>query len=398
MRRTLTDKGVAALKPRAKRYAEPDPELRGHVIRVQPSGAKAFYAVTRDPAGKQIWTRVEDCAVMPIAEAREAAREILKRVRAGLPAIEVKPDSVAAVVESWLTRYAEPKKLRTLAEIRRVLNAHILPDWRDREFVSIRRSDVTKLLDKIGDRHGTRAADYALTTFSSVANWYAARTDDYVPPLARGMKRQTLAEQSRDRILGDAEIRAVWRAAESSGMFGAIVRLALLTAQRRTKVAEMRRSDISPDGEWTVPGEGREKGTGGVLRLPEAALTIIRAQIPVAGNPHVFPGTGASGSFQSFGPAKAALDAKLPTDMPNWVLHDCRRTARSLMSRAGVRPDVAELVLGHAIRGVAGIYDRHRYTEEKAAALAALANLIGAILNPAAADNVVPMESGRAGR
>jgi integrase len=73
-----------------------------------------------------------------------------------------------------------------------------------------------------------------------------------------------------------------------------------------------------------------------------------------------------------------------------WTFDDLRRTARSLMSRAGVRPDIAERVLGHAIPGVEGVYDRHSYDEEKAQALEALAMLLQRIVAPQGA-NVVPM-------
>ena len=84
------------------------------------------------------------------------------------------------------------------------------------------------------------------------------------------------------------------------------------------------------------------------------------------------------------------FDAKLPADMPRWVMHDLRRTARSLMSRAGVRPDIAERVLGHAIPGVAGIYDRFKYRAEKADALQRLAALIESIIHPK--ENVLPLD------
>ena len=79
--------------------------------------------------------------------------------------------------------------------------------------------------------------------------------------------------------------------------------------------------------------------------------------------------------------------------MAHWTIHDLRRTARSLLSRAGVRPDISERVMGHAIVGVEGVYDRHRYDVEKAHALQALADLIDRILNPPAA-NVVPLRAG----
>ena len=124
----------------------------------------------------------------------------------------------------------------------------------------------------------------------------------------------------------------------------------------------------------------REKDTAGSLLLPELALEIIRAQPRLANNEHIFAGRG-DGPYAGFSQAKTRFDAKV-TDVAPWVIHDLRRTARSLMSRAGVRPDVAERVMGHAIPGVEGVYDRHSYREEKADALRRLAALINSITNP----------------
>jgi integrase len=409
-RRTLSDKGVAALKPRAERFAYPDPELAGHYVRVQPkSGAKAYVAVARTPTGKQVWSSIGACDVMKIDEARELARDVIKRVRAGLPAVDAKPDSVKAVVDNWIKLYLEHKKkqhlpindparyrLRSQREIRRMLNSHILPAWRDREFISIKRSDITKLMDKVADRHGDRAADYVLTTFSSIANWYARRVDDYNSPIPRrGMRRQSVKAQARARILTDDEIKTVWAAAADAGKFGAIVKLLLLTGQRMSRVAEMKWSEVDGDGLWTLPLAPREKENGGKLQLPPAALEVIRAQARVDGNDHVFPGRMRGdyrGPFKGLGQTKAVMDRK--TGMSGWVVHDLRRTARSLMSRAGVRPDISERTLGHAIVGVAGTYDRFEYRGEKADALARLAALIDDIVHPRPA-NVVPMAAKR---
>jgi integrase len=390
MRKSLTDKGVAALKPRAERYAFADPEMTGHYVRVQPSGTKTFTTVARTPAGKQVWTNVGAADVMPIAEAREAAREIIKRVRAGLPPIETAPDSVASVVKNWTERHLEANGLRSKREITRLLRSHILPAWGDREFVSIRRSDVTALMDKVESMHGARAADYVLNVFSSIANWHARRVDDYVPPIVKGMRRQSTKAQARERILTDDEIRTLWVAAAEAGKFGAIVRLLLLTAQRMTRVAEMRWSEVDAGGLWTLPLAPREKMNGGKLQLPPAALAIIQAQPRVAGNEHVFPGRmrgDYAGPFKGLGQSKAVMDAR--TGMSGWTVHDLRRTARSLMSRAGVLPDIAERVLGHAIVGIRGTYDRFEFRDEKALALMQLAALIDGIVHPRA--NVVPM-------
>jgi len=144
----------------------------------------------------------------------------------------------------------------------------------------------------------------------------------------------------------------------------------------------MRWEDVSVDGEWRIPTEEREKGTGGFLVLPDLALEIIRKQPRLSDNPYVFAGRG-KGHFSGYSKCKRALDTKL-TNIEPWVLHDLRRTARSLMSRAGVRPDIAERVLGHAIAGVEGVYDRHDYRDEKADALERLAQLVSSIINPQA--------------
>jgi integrase len=394
MRKTLTDKGVAALKPRGRRYAFPDPELRGHWIRVQPSGAKSFVVVTRGADGKQVWATTGSTEVLAIDEARERARAAVKRVKQGKPAFEAppaKPATFEDVAEQWLKRHVRAKGLRSEHELTRLLRAHVYSAWKGRAFLDIRRSDVAGLLDEVEDDHGARQADYVLAIVRGVMNWFATRHDDYVPAIVRGMRRTVPKERVRARILDDTEIRAVWKAAEANGTFGALVRLLLLTAQRREKVVSMRWQDISIAGVWTIPAEAREKGTAGELVLPPVAREIIRAQPHLGDNPYVLAGRG-NGHINGYSKSKRQFDARLP-DMTQWQLHDLRRTARSLLSRAGVRPDIAERVMGHAIPGVEGVYDRHKYRDEKADALQRLAALTDAIVNPR--ENVVPMAAKR---
>lgn len=387
-RKTLSDNGVVALKPKATRYTFPDPELRGHYVRVMPSGSKTFAAVARDPAGKQVWATIGATDHMEIEAARDAAREAIKRIRQGLPATEVKPkiETFADVADSYLKRHVAAKGLLSEKEIRRCLDVYVRPRWKDREFRSIRRGDVAKLLDRIEDENGGRQADYVLAIVRGITNWYATRNDEYQSPIVRGMRRTAPVSRKRERILSDDEIRVLWLTAESNGTFGAILRFALATAQRRDKVMTLRWSDISEDGIWTVPSADREKGTGGDLKLPPLALDVIRDQPRING--YVFAGRG-DGHFNGMSKAKVAFDQA--AGIEPWTIHDLRRTARSLMARAGVRPDVAERVLGHVIAGVEGVYDRHHYRDEKADALARLATLISTILTPT--DNVVPLGS-----
>jgi len=357
----------------------PDPKLAGHYVRVTPTGAKSFVTVARDPRGKQVWHTIGSTDLYKVEEARELARAAMKAIKSGES--REGPQSYESVSREWLKRHVDAKGLLSARELQRSLEKHILPVWAGREFTSIKRIDVAKLLDSVEDSAGPTAADGALGVVRAIANWYSTRNDDYVSPIVRGMRRANPKDRARDRILDDDEIRAVWKQAEANGTFGALLRLLLLTGQRRDTVASMRWEDVDGDT-WTIPnGNRRKKGTGGELVLPQAALEIITSQRRFASNPFVLAGRKYAAHYSSYGTGKRNFDAKLPP-MAQWGLHDLRRTARSLMSRAGVRPDIAERVLGHAIRGVEGVYDRHSYRDEKAHALKALASLIDSIVNP----------------
>ena len=227
-----TDAYIAALKPKAKRYSVADPELPSFYVRVQPTGAKSYIAIATDPSGKQIGTTIGTVALYGVAEAREKAREVIKAVRAGEGA---GLDTFMSVAGQWLKRHVEKNGIRTRAEIERVLARYILPRWAGRDFASIRRSDVTALLDHVEDKHGPRQADYCLTVFSSIANWYARRHNTYSSPLVRGMKRANGKERERGRVLSYDELRAVWAALPAGDTFGDLVKLLLLPGRGARK-------------------------------------------------------------------------------------------------------------------------------------------------------------------
>jgi integrase len=385
-RRSLTDRQLAALPRRRTRYILKDPQWPQHYVRVPPEGPIVFCAVARSPLDhKTRYATLGNTSAITIAEARERCREAIKRIKAGLPLVDPQPpqpESVAAVAANWLSRYVERNKLRSADELRRQVDKYIVPVWGARPFVDIKRSDIALLLDAIEDKHGPAMADAILSTLRMMANWFAARDDNYNAPFVRGMRRTPPQDRRRDRILTDAEIRQLWKAAEANGQYGAIVRLLLLTAQRYKKVATLCWSDIDDrTGVWTLRTEPREKQNAGRLKLPQIARDIIRAQPRVASSPFVFLYRANSGY------TKTEFDFRC--GVTDWRLHDLRRTARSLMSRAGVSSEHAERVLGHAIPGTEGIYDRHPYDAEKELALEKLATLIAHIVEPV--DNVRPL-------
>ena len=138
------------------------------------------------------------------------------------------------------------------------------------------------------------------------------------------------------------------------------------------------------DGVWTIPASRYKTGNEVVLPLSKAAQAVLE-ELPVLGQ-FVFSADGRK-PIGGLSERKAKLD-KL-SGVTDWVIHDLRRTARSLMSRAGVDADITERCLGHVIGGVRGVYDRHSFLEEKRMAFEKLAALIEGIVNPQ--DNVVPM-------
>jgi Arm DNA-binding domain len=217
---------------------EDDPELRGHYVRVRPTGAKTFCAVARAPNGKQVWHTIGASSLYTVAKAREKARAAIVAIQVGLD--RDGPETFEAVAESWFRRHVQAKKLISGPHIRRTLDCHLLPAWGSRDFAGIRRGDVAKLLDTVEDSASATVADFALATLRGLCNWYATRHDDYQSPIVRGMKRSDARVRARARILDDDEIRAVWRAAEANGAYGACIRIALLTAQRRETVTTLR--------------------------------------------------------------------------------------------------------------------------------------------------------------
>jgi integrase len=378
-RPSLTDKMIAKLERRSKRYTYTDPEQRNHFLRISPDPKVpiTFAVYARDPYGKVRYGKIGTTADLSVAQARERARQVLRNIKDGKDPIEKPkplPESTAEVAANWLEHYVRKNRLRSEYELKRILQRYILPPWRDRKFVELRRSDVRRLLDSVEANSGPVQAKNVLAVFRSMANWQQQRDDDYTLPLTRNMRPVI---PSRERILDDGELQAIWRASDDGTQFSALVRLLLLSAQRKTKVATMQWSDLNGDT-WNIRREPREKANAGRLQLPPLAMEVIAGLPRFAGNDYVFAGRGAN-PFDG-GTPKTQFDARC--GVTGWTLHDLRRTARSLMSRAGVSREHAERVLGHTIgSAVENTYNRHQYDVEKAVALRKLADLITRIVD-----------------
>jgi integrase len=231
------------------------------------------------------------------------------------------------------------------------------------------------LLDEIEGKRSSQTADAVLRVLRAMFNWHAVRDDDFINPIVRSMNRSSARSMARDRILKDDELRAVWTVLlKTPYPFGPLFRLLLLTGQRRDEVASIRWDDIQGDL-WIIPKEQYKTRRENVTPLTPNVLAILEG-IPRTGE-YIFTTTGMT-PVSGFSKANRILNERSGT--ANWRLHDLRRTARSLMSRAGVSRDVAERVLGHAVPGIVGVYDRHDYLAEKREALLRLQALIFEIL------------------
>ena len=284
-------------------------------------------------------------------KARREARKALGGVAAGGDPLQERRKAEAmaentfqSICEEYLRR--DGKRLRSREQIEQTLKRLVYPKLGSRQIDSILRSEIVRLLDKIEDEHGAGMANNTLAHIRKIMNWHSTRTDDFRSPIVRGMARTKPKERARDRILTDDELRAVWRAAEAStGPFGYLVRFILLTATRRNEAARMSDTELSGD-EWIVPGARYKTKIDHVIPLSQAARDLLASIPRIDGVPYIFTtGREPIGGFTKF---KEAFDKKC--GVTGWIIHDLRRTARSLMSRAGVDADIAERCLGHVYR------------------------------------------------
>ena len=255
----------------------------------------------------------------------------------------------------------------------------------------LRRSHVVDMLDAIEDENGPVMADRTLAYLRKAFNWFQAREEDFTNPIVKGIRQ--VSTNSRDRILNDEELRDLWAGLsvveDVPACYPRFVKSLLLTTTRRTEAALMHSTELDGD-DWTVPADRYKTGIDHIIPLSAAARGLIGEKPAGAkGNSwFIFTTTEGAKGFSGFSKAKRELDKaieKVRTDagrgpMPHWVLHDLRRTGRSLMSRAGVPADHAERCLGHVIGGVRGVYDRYAYRDEKRAAFEKLADLLSLIL------------------
>lgn len=416
---TISEKVVAALPIPAtgnKVYYFSGATLQGKKapsgfgVRVTASGTKAFVLFHRTDRKKYLetlgrWDENPQGGSLTVREAIVRADRLAKEINSGRredprPARtrglqdRDKPAKmdVSGLIDAFIQRYAEGR-LRSAGMIKAQLERLVKPRIGKVGIYDLKRSQVSKLLDEIADEHGPRMADLALAYTRKAFHWYEinGHDDDFKSPIVRGMARQKPSERERERVLADDEIRDLWSALETvSGVpacFGPYVRTLFLTATRRSETAEMVVAEIAGDI-WTIPASRYKTKRDHVIPLSKEARSAI-GKLGKSG--FVFSSDGGATAINGWSKTKVALDAEIARireaagrkPMEPWTFHDLRRTARSLMSRAGVPADHAERCLGHVIPGIRGTYDRHSFLDEKSEAFTKLAAMLDSILRGA---------------
>lgn len=398
-RKVITDAMVQKVKPapKGKRIEYWDAIIPGFGLRVTDAGGKSFFLRTRLHAEqlRLSWPY----PATSLEAARATAKEVLADVERGIDpkvkkaeaereAARTKANTVEEVCALFVERYAKPKN-KSWKATERILKVEVIPHWTKRPIDTITKRDVIELIDRVVDRGCPTLANRLLDCVRKLFGWSVERSIIERSPAA-GIKAPS-KEISRDRVLADDEIKAVWQASVTEGWpFGPLVQLLMLTAQRRSEVAGMAWKEIDLDRAlWTIPKERAKNGLAHEVPLSKLAIEVI-TNLPRTGS-LVFSTTSTT-PVSGFTVAKRRLDQY--SGVSGWTLHDLRRTATTGMAQLGVPPHIADKILNHksgTIRGVAAVYNRHSYLEERREALERWANHIERLLHPSTGDNVVTL-------
>lgn len=402
-RQELTARAAEALRcPKGKRQAElADRNVLGLVLRCYPTGRKRWLLRYRANGAERRYA-IGDYPGIGIAAARVEARALMAKVdRGGDPQRERREEArkraAAATVAEWAERWLRRRehevaqgirRPRSVAEDRRKLKVEVLPEWGSRKLADISRADVRELLEAVLLERGgvccnrTRALLGALFADAVAADVVPGNPVRDVPKL--------FAEQPRERVLSEAEVRALWAALGGlSPTVAAAWRLVLLTAQRPGEVCRLRWCDLTTDAAgswWELPPEIAKSGRGHRVPLSAAALEVLEGLRPLTG-----AGEWALAARKGW-KSKRATDKPQPlanlkdstrriraaAGLADVTPHDLRRTAATWLGRQGVRPDVIERLLNHSPGRLEQTYNTARYDEQKRQAVVLLAGLVEA--------------------
>jgi integrase len=367
-RRKLTELYVRSARAEASAFNTWDTHQRGLVLRVQPSGHRAWKAVYRR-SGRPRWLHLGDARAIGLADARRlAARAMLKAAEGSDPVAEKRAErgagTFAELAQRYLNEWAK-KKNKSWRQADFLVRRYLLPRWGKLQAKNIVRSDVRAMMAKIA---APVLANQVLAAASAIFSWAIRMEVIAVNPCAKVDRNET---RSRERILNDTEVAQFWSAFDAAGLVrSSALKTILLTGQRPGEVAHMRKEHVK-DGWWEMPGEPIAKlGWPGLknkqshrvwLSAPVRAILAEVIDADDAATGYVF--AGPRGKAVKLPAAMRAVCAQLGVN-EKVTPHDLRRTNGSTITALGFGRDAMNRIQNHREGGIASVYDRHHYSEE----------------------------------
>ncbi|WP_397597374.1 tyrosine-type recombinase/integrase [Sphingorhabdus sp.] len=443
----ITKRTVDAAKVALREYVIWDDggkdTIKGFGLKVTPAGGKVYiyqYRLARpgmaDKTAPRKYTIGKHGNLTP-DQARNRAKELAAMVEMGIDPRQAELDAIGAkdevkrqaeskakleselvfekVAERWLEHYEAEKgrRPRTLEQARHIVKMRLEPALKGKPLPHITRGDLQGIIDAIPMKH--RASRLAVYAYSSVLFRWAMERGEIADNPVRLMAKPS-APEPRKRVLHDDELVKVWEGVERlRDPYRAYFKLLILTGQRREEVAGMVWAELDRGtSTWTIPGNRTKNGMAQIVplartvveELDRLALALkVKTELDEM-DPKQWPKFGpvlttyGKTVIKSYSKAKAELDnaiAKTFTEagsLQAWRVHDLRRTLATGLQRLGVRFEVTEAVLNHvsgARSGVAGIYQRHDWKDEKRIALSAWATHVQRLISGAISNNVIEL-------
>jgi integrase len=395
----LTDKTLSALSiPAGKtELIAFDDHVPGFGVRLRAGGSRVWVFQYKFGTRHRRIT-IGSAKALSASRARTIASEFHAKVRLGQDPQGAKgegrraaAETVGAVLQSYLPDKQTTVRAGTYASIERQLLRHCAP-LHGLPLANLDRRTIAARLTAIAAKNGPVEANRTRASLSAFFAWCVQQGMLDSNPVVGTGKRP---EQSRDRVLSIAELKAIWQATAGADDYSAIVRLLMLCGQRAGEVGALRWSEIV-DGSIVLSAARTKNKREHSIPLSPLAFSILEARPRRPGRDFVF-GRMADRPFSGWTPCKRALDARLRAngaEVAPWTTHDLRRSSATYMAELGVAPHLIEAILNHVSghkRGVAGIYNRATYEPAKRQALGAWAAYLMAVVEGREQKVIVPL-------
>ncbi len=374
----LTDRLLRNLKTEKKQEDFWDEIFPGTFgVRVTDRGSKTFILRYRF-GGRRRRLTLGRYQVLSLATARRMALDLLGEANEGEdPAEKRRQEKNAGTFEElaqlYLEMHARPhKKPASIKEDTRILNTYLLPAWGRRKFQSITRSDVIHLLDEIKlKRNAPVMANRVKALASTIFNFASRKAlvpETFANPTSN--VEQPTKEKSRDRVLSDDEIKALWKDLENRAEpTASIYRLVPLTGQRPGEVKAMRWCDIDNENIWTIPATETKNHREHKVPLSSNIVAVLDERLrPLTGDGEFVFSAPSGGHIKWLQTMSQRIQIKVGF---KFRPHDLRRTCATNLSKLGVDDVTIATILNHSwpLRHMTAVYNRWERLPEMRQAL-----------------------------